>query len=242
MIFLKHRQSEDITNYEIMLGAMALCCISAYVSTKRSEAINKERIDNMTNQQQIQANLLNQIQNATQEASINTEKINNEIEIMATMAGITASSMQEMSSGMNQTSMAIQNQQVKTANIQKIVEQYTDLSKEIASYSKEIRSNVDNGILNMSNLHESAVQTQQNNSTVSSQMKELMAQTEEAIDIINIIHGIAEQTNLLALNASIEAARAGEAGRGFAVVASEITDLANQTQRSTQSIEQLISK
>ncbi|WP_411682333.1 methyl-accepting chemotaxis protein [Clostridium thailandense] len=70
--------------------------------------------------------------------------------------------------------------------------------------------------------------------------KNLLIQSKEIGQIVDVISDIAEQTNLLALNAAIEAARSGKQGKGFAVVADEVKKLADQSSKASKRIGELI--
>ena len=76
--------------------------------------------------------------------------------------------------------------------------------------------------------------------SIAEQIMRLSEQTGQISGITALVGDVATQTNMLALNAAVEAARAGEQGRGFAVVANEIRKLADESKKSVERINQLV--
>ncbi len=75
---------------------------------------------------------------------------------------------------------------------------------------------------------------------IADQIMRLSEQTGQISGVTALVADIANQTNMLALNAAVEAARAGEQGKGFAVVASEIRKLADESKKSADRINQMV--
>lgn len=76
---------------------------------------------------------------------------------------------------------------------------------------------------------------------IADQIMRLSEQTNQIGSISGLVSDLANQTNMLALNAAVEAVRAGEHGKGFAVVAAEIRKLADQSKKSAEKINALVS-
>ncbi|MDJ0650216.1 MAG: methyl-accepting chemotaxis protein [Xenococcaceae cyanobacterium MO_188.B19] len=75
---------------------------------------------------------------------------------------------------------------------------------------------------------------------IAGEIIELSEQTSQISQISELVADLADQTNILALNAGVEAARAGENGKGFEVVAREIRQLADESKKSADQINDLV--
>jgi methyl-accepting chemotaxis protein len=75
---------------------------------------------------------------------------------------------------------------------------------------------------------------------IAEQIMNLSEQTGQIATVSGLVGDLANQTNMLALNAAVEAARAGEHGKGFGVVAGEIRKLADESRKSADKINSLV--
>ncbi|WP_256383161.1 methyl-accepting chemotaxis protein [Photobacterium toruni] len=159
------------------------------------------------------------------------------------------SSINDVSTVSEQSSVGIQDQQNQVTLIASAMEQMRISVAEVANNTEnsslsanDINNNVKQSITDISStisqIEEAAIEIHNAGEMVSILDKE----SQNINMVVDVIRGLADQTNLLALNAAIEAARAGEQGRGFAVVADEVRTLAGRTQDSTGEIISIIEK
>ncbi len=171
---------------------------------------------------------------------------------------VSGSSLEQMAQSTNETSsqidLAITGIADGATNQAEDVEQTTHQITDLGNFMDDMVSNVgelDNTSAHMKDASDEAFQilnglsaSNQKTTDGINKISDLIHTTNNSVqeikEAVSLISSIASQTNLLSLNASIEAARAGEAGKGFAVVASEIQQLADQSDKSADTIYQVI--
>lgn len=159
----------------------------------------------------------------------------------AQQADVVATTIMEISSGAEESAVAIQETAEAVEDIRLLAVEVNNRAGKSSERSgemlEELRVTIEvfqslvNGIRTMSEKSEESLGT----------IRQLDQNANEIGEIVQLVGNIAKQTNLLALNASIEAARAGEHGSGFAVVAEEVRQLADESAQAVQGISQLVS-
>ncbi len=232
--------SSAIAALEIEAIVTILICSFSVVCNKMVATLNKEKVDAIDEAGAKTGNMLEEIMKISGNMIEEVNEISDKMTQLSASSEETLASMQEVQTGTADSADSIQNQLIKTEEIQAQITKVTDASSSIGSNVNTTVDACHEGRDNIETLMKQSKISEEAGAEVMKEVEELKASTVQMESIVELIKSVASQTSLLALNASIEAARAGEAGRGFAVVATEISNLANQTQTATGNISEII--
>lgn len=232
--------AEEIPDLEIRVLALLVIVVYVVMTTRVSKQINEDKRQELEAEKEKIERLLEKVMRLSGELSGGVESVDKHMEKLDKSVDEMSSAMEEVASGTQETAESVQNQLVRTEEIQNLIDEV----KKVGIYIKEsmdtASDEVESSVANMTDLAKQSKQSKEANITVVELMEEVHAQAAKMNEITGLITSIANSTSMLALNASIEAARAGEAGGGFAVVAQQVSELSNQTKSATVNISDLI--
>lgn len=235
-----HTETTDIVSYEIQVLLVILCVVFFIVVSWCVNVQSEIRQARLTMESKKISDLLKQVLDISDSVAANVTEVDGKVATLNDSMGQTLDAMSEVSTGATETAEAIQNQLVKTEEIQEYIASVEDATKTIAGNMQTTTDAIASGQKQIDHLMKLTEVSDKAGNEVATALQTFKETTGRMNSITELINSVASQTSLLALNASIEAARAGEAGRGFAVVASEISNLANQTTAATDDINSLI--
>ena len=236
----KNWEGGAMAEVEIEVLIMILVSVFSIVVNRVLTDINSASVKIINASSEKTAKMLESIMEISGTLVKDVERVSGMMDQLAESGRDTLTAMQEVQSGTTDSADSIQNQMLKTEEIQRQIENVTATSESIGVNINDTVDAIHEGRDNIEKLMKQSEVSEQAGNGVVQEVETLRNSTQQMETIIQIINNIADQTALLALNASIEAARAGEAGRGFAVVATEISNLAGQTQSATGNISELI--
>lgn len=185
------------------------------------------------------------MQRTTLEINQNVQKLLEASSLLGTAADNTNGTMNKVRTAVNRI---VENSTEQAENSKSTSEHMRLMGENITETSAEVEALNSNAAF-MHESSEKAAETLANLQRINGEVEQIIGEVQEQTNRTNdsvqqiykataFIASIAEETDLLSLNASIEAARAGENGKGFAVVAEQIKKLSEQSNQSSNEIEE----
>lgn len=232
--------ADQIADVEIRTTSIILIAVFCVMSTVYLNKLNKAKLASLNAEKDKSTQMLGSTLQLAAQISQGIEQVTEKMELLDQSVVHIQGSMKEVTQGSTETADSVQQQMVRTEEIQNHIARVKENADTIDRGIDDAAEVIHKGQKNIDTMTRQVQKSIAANDTVISKMEDLSTQTEKMNTIIEMITGITNQTSLLSLNASIEAARAGDAGKGFAVVAGEISSLASQTKSATVNITELI--
>ncbi|WP_420264318.1 methyl-accepting chemotaxis protein [Candidatus Magnetominusculus dajiuhuensis] len=164
---------------------------------------------------------INNISTSTTEISATVEQHERTASQQSTAVNETTTTMDELSASFKQSA-----EQAKNA---------AEGADHVMLMANEGAANLNEMLAGMASLKERVEAT-------ASMILQLSEKTTRIENIANVVSDFAGETKMLAMNAAVEAVRAGEHGKGFSVVAMEIRKLAEQSKKSAEEINSVVTE
>ncbi|MCY8038646.1 methyl-accepting chemotaxis protein [Bacillus paralicheniformis] len=212
--------------------------------TKKVIVKNKDEFGQLANSfnafVQSLTQIVKQISSSSEQVAASSEQLSASAEESKSTSELISEEMQAIAdSNMTQSEMT----EKSSESIHELLDRLSFVASNtgsIADLSSSMRDKAEIGSESVHKMLEQMNFIDKSVDSAGSGLEALVSSTAEISNISSLITDISEQTNLLALNAAIEAARAGEQGKGFAVVAEEVRKLADETNKSANHIQSLV--
>ncbi|MCY8239831.1 methyl-accepting chemotaxis protein [Bacillus haynesii] len=212
--------------------------------TKKVIVKNKDEFGQLANSfnafVQSLTQIVKQISSSSEQVAASSEQLSASAEESKSTSELISEEMQAIAdSNMTQSEMT----EKSSESIHELLDRLSSVASNtgsIADLSSSMRDKAEIGSESVHKMLEQMNFIDKSVDSAGSGLQALVSSTAEISNISSLITDISGQTNLLALNAAIEAARAGEQGKGFAVVAEEVRKLADETNKSANHIQSLV--
>ena len=233
---------EQVTELPMRAVLMAITGVMLVLTTVSARKFQRIRQARTQIEQDKTVGLLEEILTVSGRVSESVGQISSEMGVLTESVEQNLVSMSEVNNGTAESADAVQNQMIKTEEIQNHIIDVSHSSEQIIFCVQDADDAVRQGRNCITEMNGLTNEVDKAGKDVQASIENFRETTSKMNSITELINNVANQTSLLALNASIEAARAGDAGRGFAVVATEISNLASQTTVATEDINRLIAE